>query len=419
MKDPIITIIIPTFNNPDYLIPAVTSILRNRATPGLFEVLVINNGHPKSCDYLKPLKNVRVINAGTNLGWEGGIDLGMKNSNSPFVCFFNDDAFVPTGSRLWLNILLQYFRDTKVGAIGPASNVVMGAQNIFNDMPYPYFKATFIIGFCALLRRSAFEAIGGMDMQLPGGDDLDWSIRLRKAGYDVLIDRSVFIYHHGFKTGTRLFGEAQKKNGWNSFEQYDRTNQALIKKHGLKEWWHTISRQVIEPDFKKLLADSEGNIIRALIKDTDKNILDLGCGANKTIKRAIGIDFIPRGERIPTLDEVNSPIYSDADLTGDVSKALPVENNSQDLIIGRHIIEHFVDHVAVLDHWMSKLKSGGRLLLAVPNEDWQATIPMNLEHVHAFTPKSILTLFNGLGLENIRIYNSENNVSFIVEGSKK
>lgn len=419
MTEPLVTIIIPTWDNPEYLRPAVTSILRNNTQPGLYEILVINNGHPNSCDYLKGVKQVKVLNAGRNLGWEGGIDLGMKNSSSPFVCFFNDDAYVPQSSRLWLNNLLQHFRDPKVGAIGPASNVVMGAQNIFYDLPYEIFKSTFLIGFCVLMRRSAFEGIGGMDLTLPGGDDLDWSIRLRKADFKLIIDRGTFIYHHGFKTGTRVYGDAQKMNGWNSWEQYDKTNQALIRKHGLKVWLETMGNQVIEGDKVKINADSEGKVIRKLIKKTDKNILDLGCGPRKTIKRAIGVDFIPRGEKIPTLDDAGAVSISDADLVGDVSKNLTIEDNSQDVIIARHILEHMVDHIATLAHWIAKLKPGGKLILALPNEEWHSTIPMNSEHVHAFTTSSVVTLLNGMELKDIGFYTSGNTVSFIAEGTKQ
>lgn len=244
MKEPLVTIIMPTLNNYEYVAPAVTSILHN--TPhDLYELLIINNGDPHSCDFLKANKDIKVINTGKNIGWEGAIDLGMKSSKSPYVCFFNDDAYIPSSSKLWLNDLLQHFLDPQVGAVGPASNVVMGAQNIFYDISSTPFRSRFIIGFCALLRRSAFEEIGGMDMTLPGGDDLDWSIRLNEAGYSIIIDRGVFVFHHGFKTGTKVFGDSQKKNGWNSFEQWDKTNQALIKKHGLKVWWKTLSNQII------------------------------------------------------------------------------------------------------------------------------------------------------------------------------
>jgi GT2 family glycosyltransferase len=416
MKEPLITIIIPTWDNPDYLRPAVVSLLRNQATKGLFEILVINNGHPKSCDYLKGQKQVRVINAGRNLGWEGGIDLGMKNSTSPFVCFFNDDAHIPTSSRLWLNQLIQHMRDEKVAAVGPASNVVMGWQNIFADTPLHVFESKFLIGFCVLMRRSAFEAIGGMDLALPGGDDFDWSIRLRDAEYKLLVDKTVFVYHHGFKTGERVYGNPNSPQGWNSFEKTEKTNLALIKKHGLKKWWDLMKGAFEEPkvEFRKAWEDIEGHVIKNLVRQ-DKTVLDIGCGDKKTVKKAIGVDFVKKGERIVSLE--GEPV-SDADVEADVSRELPFEDNYADAIIARHILEHMIDPVSALIFWIKKLKPGGRLILALPNEDWHLTIPMNLEHVHAYTPQSTAVLLAALGLKDLQIIPSGNNISFVAVGTK-
>lgn len=414
---PLVSIIIPTYNNASYLYGAVTSLLRNQATKGLMEIIVVNNGHPESCNFLNNHPQVKVINAEANLGWEGGIDLGLKHTDSQFVCFFNDDAMIPPASRLWLNILLQHFRDPKVAAVGPSSNVVLGFQNIFTDVFYHAFKAKFLIGFCVLMRRNAFNEIGGMDLTLPGGDDFDWSIRLRDAGYKLIVDRSVFVYHHGFKTGERVHGAPVDPNGWNSYEKQEKIDLALIKKHGLKKWWDCKKGAWEAPNSTYIdqLPDTEGKIIRSLIKDSEQSILDLGCAGNKTIDRAIGVDFIPKGERIGTLD--GNPV-SEADLVADVSVNLPVENNSQDVIIARHILEHMVDHVTVLLMWVQKLKKGGRLILALPNEDWHLTIPMNIEHKHTFNPQSTMVLFQSLGLTDIQIHDSKNSISFIIEGTK-
>lgn len=416
MNNPLVTIVIPTWDNYDYLRPAVVSLLTNQTTKGLFEILVINNGHPNSCDFLKSQREVKVINAGRNLGWEGGIDLGMKNSSSEFVCFFNDDAYIPASSRLWINQLLQHFRNPQVGAVGPSSNVVMGWQNIFAETKVHVFEAKFLIGFCVMMRRKAFEDIGGMDLELPGGDDLDWSIRLRDAGYKLLVDRSVFVYHHGFKTGERVYGNPNSPQGWNSYEKTEKTNLALIKKHGFKKWWDLMKGTYEEPkvNWASVWEDSEGETIKNIVKK-DKVILDIGCGSHKTLKRAIGVDMVARGERIPTLD--GDPI-SDADIQADVSKAIPVEDNSCDVVIARHILEHMIDPISALELWISKIKPGGRLVLALPNQEWHSTIPMNSEHVHAYTPPSAAVLLNGLGLKDLTVVDTGNHISFVIVGTK-
>lgn len=414
----LVTVIIPTYNGPDLVHGAVTSLLRNQATKGLMDILVINNGHPQSCDFLKGNDQIRVIDTGENLGWEGAIDTGMRNSTSEFVVFFNDDAMIPACSSLWLNQMLQYMRDPKVAAVGPSSNVVMGYQNIFVDLPFQVFESKFLIGFCVLMRRSAFVEIGGMDMSLPGGDDFDWSIRLRDKGYKLVVDRNVFVYHHGFKTGERVHGGPNKPNGWNSYEKTEKINLALIKKHGLKKWYLTMKSASEPPkfDYTETTKDIEGERIRELVSEHDTAILDLGCANNKTVKRAIGIDFIPKGERIPALS--GDPI-SEADIVADVSKDLPVEDNSQDVIIARHILEHMLDPISVLIEWIKKLKKGGRLILALPNQDLMSTIPMNIEHVHAYNPDSIHVLLTGLGLQVLSISDSGNSISFIAVGEKQ
>jgi len=414
---PLVSVIIPTFNNQTYLHQAVTSLLRNHATKNILEIVVVNNGHDNSCDFLKGQEGVRVINAGRNTGWEGGIMLGLENSDSEFVCFFNDDAMVPTTSRLWLNIMLQHFRDPKVAAVGPSSNVVMGLQNIFVDVPYHVFESKFLIGFCVLMRRSAFNQVAAMDLTLPGGDDFDWSIKLRDAGYKLLVDRTVFIYHHGFKTGERVYGDPNSPNGWNSFEKTEKINHALIRKHGLKKWFETMKGAYTMPeyDFVQAKRDIEGDEIRSMIKTKDAAILDLGCANNKTLKRAKGVDFIPKGEEIPSLE--GNPL-SDADIHADVSKDIPVDDNSQDVIIARHVLEHMIDPLTVLLLWISKLRKGGRLILALPNHAVHETIPMNLEHVHGYTPQSTTNFLTALGLNVTSVQPSGNSISFIAVGEK-
>ena len=63
-----------------------------------------------------------------------------------------------------------------------------------------------------------------MDAKLPGGDDFDVSIRLRNAGYKLLIDPQSFLVHYGFKTGQRVHGGPDIRGGWNSPKMTDMTH---------------------------------------------------------------------------------------------------------------------------------------------------------------------------------------------------
>ena len=398
----LVEIIIPTFNNPQYLYPCVDSLLRHRSTPGLAHITIINNGDKGSIPGPENAE-VSIIQADNNLGWEGGLKLGLSKTESPFVVFMNDDTYIPYSSAGWLYQLLNNFQDPKVAAAGPSSNCVMGPQNTFIPcQDYAIFPVNFLIGFCMVVRRSALDEVGGVDDSLPyHGDDLDLSIRFRKAGYKMICDKSVFVYHHGFKTGGREFGSA-----WNSVEMTEKTNTHLIKKHGLKEFWETVANPV--PSFKAPHSeeDTEGNMVRQFVNG---KVLELGCGPQKTVPEAVGVDIVPRGTLIPGLVGRESV----ADVVADVTQPLPLDPESFDTVISRHILEHCLDPISTLKNWGKVVRKGGTLIIAVPNQDVRSSIPLNFQHVHAYNPDSLRNLMETLGWHTIDIVDPKNDVSLV------
>ena len=384
-----IDLICPTYNNPLVLSQCVNSILAlNLGYP--IRILIVNNGHPDSLSRIGAHPLVKVIQSGgRNLGWEGGLKLGLEHSKSEFVGFINDDIFIPTASKDWIRILMSNFIDPQVGAVGPSSNCVMGTQNIWKLLPHVAVETTFLIGFCMFVRRKALDEAGGIDDGLPGGDDLDLSIRLRDKGYKLVCRKDVFVYHHGFVTGSALHGGADRPGGWNSREMTEKTDVALIQKHGFKKWFGC--RMGLEYPGLSKGVDNEGDIVRKYI--VGEKIADLGCANNKTVPHAIGVDMVPKGEKIANLNA-----NSEADVQADVEVGLPFGPGSMDCIIARHILEHTLDPIQTVRMWMACLKVGGRLIIAVPDEDQVRSISLNPEHLHAFDEKSLKTLGSACGL---------------------
>ena len=225
-----VDILIPTLDNRPYLEPCLRSI-RHVYAGAAARVVVINNGEPGSLYWLPP-SLAEVIEAGENRGWIGGLALGLEHTAAPYVLFLNDDTLIPPCSAGWLAILMAHARRSYVGAVGPSSNCCSGPQSIWAiDVP-DAGEVPFLTGFCMLLRRDALMSAGGVDPSLPGGDDIDLCIRLRKNSWALWMDKSVFVYHHGFVTGTRMHGPAGISGGWNSPEYAKRTMDALVRKHG-------------------------------------------------------------------------------------------------------------------------------------------------------------------------------------------
>lgn len=406
----ICTILVPTFDNPNFITQCVNSILMHTVCRETVKIVVINNGNREIENFLTKHPMVKIVHADKNLGWEGGLKLGMEHVDTPFVCFMNDDAYVPYSSNQWVLRCLAEFRNKDVAAVGPTSNVVRGAQNIFLDQfgGYQAPYAPFLIGFCVFVRVSDLIAAGGIDETLPGGDDFDLSIRLRKLGKKLVICRDVFIFHHGFKTGERVRGTPDRPGGWNSQEMSENTNIALIRKHGFRAFIDCNYGACEKPgDARQPSRDTETSVVKGFIKPG--TIYDFGCGSTKTVDEAIGVDRVPKGGVIPQLEGA----VSCADITADVSGDIPVPDLSADTIVTRHILEHVIDPISVLRNWAKKLKPDGRMVVAVPDERIGMTIPMNPEHKHAFTPESFRVLAHSVGLKEVAFADDYNGISFV------
>lgn len=410
----IVGIIIPTWNNNQYLIPCLHSILSPLATEDLVHVYVVNNGEPSNMAQISHPR-VTILQQKENLGWEGGLKAGLAVSQEEFVIFMNDDTFVPLTSLRWVNIMLNHFQFPEVAAVGPSSNCVMGVQNIFSGIhdSNSILDVNFLIGFCMMVRRLSLDVVGGVDDTLPGGDDLDLSIRLRKAGYKLLADRNAFVFHHGFKTGERVKGGPEVNGGWNSAQMMERTNFALINKHGLRAWMECMNqlpdgvKTKFDPD-KGWREDTEGEMCAKNV--VGDSVLELGCGARKTVPGAIGVDRVPKGDQIPG---VAPNLQSKADICADAQGPLPLESGQFDTVIARHVLEHIVNDVDAVKEWGRVLKQSGRLIIAVPNHELRNTIPMNFEHVRAWTPKSLKTFMESQGWKVVDMLDPQNYVSLV------
>lgn len=407
MNKPLVSVVIPTWNNPQYVVPCVNSLLAHTVAQPIMEVIVVNNGEKGS---VKDLGNprVRVLDIGENKGWCGGLNAGVSQSDAEYIVLCNDDIFVPAFSRLWLNKMVQHFMFPECGAVGPSSNFVMGLQAIWDSTPSE-FRPNFLIGFFMMMRRKDFIDLGGMDESFPMADDMDLSLRIRKSGKYLLADKDIFIYHHGAKTGPRVEG-----NYWYSAEQQMDGWNRLFRKHGVKTVYDMLmvpfSFEKAKEEFYGLdpLQDHEGKVVRGFLQEG--KTLEIGCGGTKTVPWSVGLDRISKDEMIPGMIH---PQNSVADVVHDAGEPLPFEKGEFQFVIARHILEHMLDPLQALKDWKRVLAHGGKLIIAVPNQIFFNTIPMNPEHIHAFTPDTLKHLAQAVGLKHIETKDPGNHVSFV------
>jgi GT2 family glycosyltransferase/tetratricopeptide (TPR) repeat protein len=186
------------------------------------EVIVVDNGSDD--DTLKELQKyswVKVIHHDENQGFAKGNNSGAREAQHDILVFLNNDTMLP--SR-WLDeLIFPLDKDEKVGATGPMSNFVSGAQ-LVADAAYEKTQsiAEFkkfardwqaehtsqieetdrLVGFCIAIRKTAFEQVGGWDERygLGGFEDDDMCKGLTNNNWKLLICKGSFVHHTGHVT---------------------------------------------------------------------------------------------------------------------------------------------------------------------------------------------------------------------------
>jgi SAM-dependent methyltransferase len=117
-----------------------------------------------------------------------------------------------------------------------------------------------------------------------------------------------------------------------------------------------------------------GEVVTA--PEARKRVLDIGCGTNK-VEGAIGMDFNPRtaADVIHDLDDL----------------PYPFDDDSFDEVIGRHVIEHVQDPMAVMAELHRITRAGGMVKILVPhwtNPDW-ATDLTHRNHLNSYSFRNL------------------------------
>lgn len=183
-----------------------------------YEVVIVS---PKS--YAPQYAGVRTVSPeGEDYPLAHNINFGFQQADprSEMLFFINDDC-VPTASCLGqLERSLRLM--PQVGLLMPISNDQnLGAYSLMTPIQGPYkadqlrpglmsesasvyppgliMRDTLCL-FAFLIRREVFEKVGLWDTQLLGMDDVDYSWRMRQAGYLNAIELSALCYHAGGAT---------------------------------------------------------------------------------------------------------------------------------------------------------------------------------------------------------------------------
>lgn len=183
-QTPLITVGVPSYNQGRYLDQALTSVFAQDVP---VEVFVADGGSSdNSLDVIRKWE-------GQLAGWRSGADAGQSaainesvaKGGAPFVCWLNSDDWLLPGALTRLVTALQRNPDAPM-AYGRAWNFVERTGKTSPVRVHP-FSEWWMAQFCivsqpaTLIRRTAWEAAGGVDETLHMAMDYDLWWRLYKA----------------------------------------------------------------------------------------------------------------------------------------------------------------------------------------------------------------------------------------------
>ena len=209
------SIIILSYNTYEITKGCIESI-RKFTPAGSYEIIVVDNASKDaSVAWLKRQKDIKLIINKENKGFPGGCNQGMvaaEQGND--ILLLNSDTIV---TPRWLeNLQNALYSADNIGAVSCVTNCCSNFQQIkvsysnydelvqfaekFNHSdPALWEIRPRLIGFCYLIKNTAYRHVGLLDERFAPGnfEDDDYSLRLIMSGYKLLLCRDTFIHHYG------------------------------------------------------------------------------------------------------------------------------------------------------------------------------------------------------------------------------
>ncbi len=220
-----ITVVIPNYNGIKYLKKCLESLYAQDTDTPDYQVLIVDNasadGSVEQAEELFP--QARIIRLETNTGFCHAVNVGIKESDSPYIILLNNDTEVKSGFIKALYHAIE--KDSKIFSASARMlmwdrpDLLDGAGDLYNVMGWAfargkgrpaakYDKSVRIFSSCGgavIYRRSILEKIGLFDeLHFAYLEDLDLGYRARIQGYYNVYEPKAEVLHYGSaSTGSR------------------------------------------------------------------------------------------------------------------------------------------------------------------------------------------------------------------------
>ena len=184
------------------------------------EVIVVDNASKADEATLiaQRYPQVKVIRSSQNLGFAGGNNLGIRAAHGKYLFFINNDTIIHQTSDI-RHLINRLESSPKIGAVcpkirfawgnhpiqfagyTPLSSITMRNRSIgFGEEDHGQYDTAhptpYAHGAAMMVKREVVEKAGLMpECYFLYYEELDWSMMIRRTGYDIWYEPACTIYH--------------------------------------------------------------------------------------------------------------------------------------------------------------------------------------------------------------------------------
>lgn len=246
-EQPLVSIIIPTRDQPGYLEHCIASLLHETAYPN-FELVLVDHDttDPDALDYLAELEarpelhgRIQLVRTDGPFNYARLLNLGAEIARGEHLVFLDNDTQIVMPE--WLSDLVALQLQTGAALVAPRLSRVSGEHTLVETGPRllgitglaagmasektnllePGYcgrlqvaqEVSATAGSCIMVRRCDFAACNGMDADNTPiyESTLDLCLRLQAAGHKLIWTPWVNVAHHGSVTRKRLENDVAER----------------------------------------------------------------------------------------------------------------------------------------------------------------------------------------------------------------
>jgi GT2 family glycosyltransferase len=263
-----LSVVILNYNTVDLTRICLQTVLASKLGKYTMEVIVCDNASSDgSMDMVKrEFPGVILIDNKKNIGFAAGNNPGIKRAKGRYILLLNSDTEVPSDT---FKTMIAFMDGTPVAGAATCKLVLPNGSMdpaCHRGFPTPWVAFTYlsklealfprtalfgeyhqqykdlstihevdcISGAFFMMRRECFRDVGLMDEEyFMYGEDIDWSYRVRSAGWKIMYNPTVTVLHKKKQSGRANILKKRRVTTEIYFHQY---NWLFYKKHFEKKY---------------------------------------------------------------------------------------------------------------------------------------------------------------------------------------